>query len=261
MADQHALTGPPRRDGAVRWWDLLLAFFGGNFLGAVLAIAVGVCVALAADRIGLAGAVQGYLASLRTDFWTNMSAILFTDGGLLAAVWFVARWRFESPAARFFSPVAPKTLLACALGGIGLSAVLNGGNLILERLLHVPFRETAVERALEPHGLPQIAGALFAIALFAPLVEEFFFRGLLFAWIDHRLGVAPAIGLSAVAFSAAHGHFYVHPGIQGWVFTGELFLAGLVLAIAAVRAGSLRASYIVHAAYNAGAVLLGVWFP
>jgi hypothetical protein len=131
----------------------------------------------------------------------------------------------------------------------------------LERAFHLTFKETDIERVLEPHGAAQFAVALGAIALFAPFVEEYFFRGLFFDWARRWGGSWIAMTITAAAFAIAHGHFYIHPGIQGWIYTAELFLAGVVLAQWVARSGSLRTSYATHAAYNATAVALSVFFP
>ncbi|HJW41265.1 MAG TPA: CPBP family glutamic-type intramembrane protease, partial [Rhizomicrobium sp.] len=70
-----------------------------------------------------------------------------------------------------------------------------------------------------------------------------------------------ATAITAAAFAIAHGHFYVHPGAQGWIYTAELFVAGIVLAQWVARSGSLRTSYATHTAYNATAVVFSALFP
>ncbi|MEI9886736.1 MAG: CPBP family intramembrane glutamic endopeptidase [Rhizomicrobium sp.] len=140
-----------------------------------------------------------------------------------------------------------------------MSVLLNGGNELLAHWKLVDFQDSDVERAIQPHTMPQIAVALGVIALFAPLAEEFFFRGLLLRWLSAR-GTALAVIVTALVFAAIHGQIFLHPGAQGLLFTAELFAAGVVLALWAIRTGSLRTSLATHAAYNATAVLFGVFF-
>ena len=254
-------TAPPRRDARVRWWDLLVAFFGGTLAGIVLAVLVGLAAVLIAMRYGYHPSAASLAAFLRTSFWANMAAIVLSDAGLLLVIWLVARRRFERPLGHFFAPAGSSMLVLAILSGLALSVLFNGGNEILQRLLHVEFQETDIERVLEPHGAAQFAVGLAVVSLFAPFVEEYFFRGLFLSWASRGLGAWAGTLITAVAFSVAHGHFYIHPGIQGFVFTFELFLAGVGLAQWTARTGTLRTSYAAHAAYNATAIAFSVLFP
>jgi len=249
------------RDGRVRWWDLLIAFFGGTLAGIVLATLAGLVGVLIAMRHGYHPTVESLTAFLRTSFWANMTAIVLSDGGLLAVIWLVARRRFARPFGHFLAPAGSSRLILAILSGLALSVLINGGNEILQRLLHVTFQETDIERVLEPRGAVQFAAALAVVSLFAPFVEEYFFRGLFLTWALRGMGAWAGTLLTAIAFALAHGHFYVHPGLQGLVFTFELFLAGVVLAQWAARTGTLRTSFAAHAAYNSTAILFSVLFP
>jgi len=260
MADQLAHE-PASRDGRIRWWDLVIAFFGGNLAGIALAVLFGLVGVLIAMRYGFRPTVVGLTGILRTSFWANQASIVLSDAGLLAVAWFVTRRRFERPAEYFLSPAGPARLAWAIASGIGLSLLFNGGNELLERYRHVHFVETDIERVIQPHGPGEFVAAFAVIALFAPFVEEFFFRGMFFAWSRRVIGAWPGTLLTAFAFAAAHGHVFIHPGIQGQVFTFELFLAGVVLAQWVARTGTLRTSFAAHAAYNATAVAFSVFFP
>ncbi|MEJ0025809.1 MAG: CPBP family intramembrane glutamic endopeptidase [Rhizomicrobium sp.] len=260
MADQLAQE-PAHRDGRVRWYDLLIAFFGGTLAGIVLTALVGLVGVLIAMRYGFRPTVASLTTFLRTSFATNMATIVLSDGGLLAVVWLVARRRFAHPTAQFFAPVRSSAVVWAILSGLGLSLLLNGGNELLERVLHVRFEETDIERVLEPHGAGQFAVALAVVALFAPFIEEYFFRGVFLAWARHATGAWAGTVITALGFALAHGHLFVHPGTQGLVFTAELFAAGVILAQWVVRTGSLRTSFAAHAAYNATAILFSVFYP
>ncbi len=49
--------------------------------------------------------------------------------------------------------------------------------------------------------------------------------------------------------------------MQGWLYSVELFFAGIALAWWVVRTGSLRTSWALHAAFNATAIVFSVLLP
>jgi len=245
----------------VRWYDLLIAFFGGNLLGIVLTVIAGGIALVVAMQHGFHPTVPTITAFAKKDFWFNHAALVLTDIGLVFMIWLTARWRFERPIGHFFAPVPPATVILAALSGVALSLAMNGGNALLEYFHVMTFHNVDVELALVPHTPTQIAATLAVVALFAPFVEEYFFRGLFFTWVNGKWGATAATLVTAIAFAVAHAHFYVHPGAQGLLYTSELFLAGIVLALWVARTGSLRTSFATHAAYNATAILFSVLLP
>ena len=89
--------------------------------------------------------------------------------------------------------------------------------------------------------------ALFlAIAVLAPLIEEFAFRGRVQHTLEHAFGVAPAVGVSAVAFSVLHGRIDAIHHLAFGIFAGWVVW----------RTGSIWAAVYMHALNNAAAQLL-----
>lgn len=78
--------------------------------------------------------------------------------------------------------------------------------------------------------------------ILTPIFEEIVFRGLLFATLRRRFGVAPAAVLSAAVFAGAHGY-----GVLGFA---AVFWSGLLWAWSYERTGSLLPSMAAHAADN-----------
>jgi membrane protease YdiL (CAAX protease family) len=249
------------RDGNFRWWDLVVAFFGGTFVGIALTALAGVVVILIAIRHGLNPERRTLLAAVQASFWINHAILVLSDLGLVGTIWLVARRRLARPIAHFFAPAAATPLALAALSGAGLSLLLNGINEFLSAASLVRFEDSAVERALVPHSLVQAIVSVAVVALFAPFVEEYFFRGLFFTWARQTGGAVLAVALTAAGFALVHGHFLLHPGLQGWIYTVELFIAGVVLAQWVLRTGSLRTSFATHAAYNAAAIAFSVVLP
>lgn len=107
-------------------------------------------------------------------------------------------------------------------------------------------------------GIPDYTGPLawLPIALlfiiFAPLLEEFVFRG----WVQHRLervlGAPSAIALTALLFALAHG----------WnVGNLNRFVLGLAFGGAVWASRSIWAGVLLHAANNGAALLIGMLTP
>jgi len=136
---------------------------------------------------------------------------------------------------RFATSMAVGVLAGAALG------LLARGYLAL--LLHFPaFSEmihASQEQMAKVPGL-KLSYGIIAIA-FAPLAEEYLFRGLLFRALDREWG-----GWRAVAASAALFAIY-HPPLS-WLPVG---LLGMACALLFKNTGRLAPAVILHMAYNA----------
>ncbi|MCP9470523.1 MAG: CPBP family intramembrane metalloprotease [Nitrospira sp.] len=84
--------------------------------------------------------------------------------------------------------------------------------------------------------------SLLEYLVFAPVFEEFAFRGLLFATLRRRLPFAPAALVSAGIFAAAHGY-----GVIGFL---SVWWSGILWAWVYERTGSLLPGMVAHAANN-----------
>ena len=99
-----------------------------------------------------------------------------------------------------------------------------------------------------PERMGEIIACLLTTAVVAPVCEEEFFRGRLFAALE-TLGTRRAIGLSTVFFALLHGNIGALP---------VHLCVGLILALLLVRRRSLTAALLFHAGYNGATVLLAV---
>lgn len=89
--------------------------------------------------------------------------------------------------------------------------------------------------------------ALFlAIAVLAPLIEEFAFRGRVQHTLERAFGFGPAVAASAVAFSVLHGRMDAIHHLAFGVFAGWVVW----------RTGSIWSAVYMHALNNAAAQLL-----
>ncbi len=87
--------------------------------------------------------------------------------------------------------------------------------------------------------------AIFAVTV-GPLMEELFFRGFLYPVLARRLGVAAAIGLTALPFGLMHYLQY-----RSWAAVLVITLVGVVLTAVRAATKSVAASFLVHVGYNA----------
>ena len=87
--------------------------------------------------------------------------------------------------------------------------------------------------------------AFFGI-LIAPVLEELFFRGMLFPTLRRGLGTVIAVLLTAAAFASIHGAQLGY----AWAPILSIFVVGLVLTIVRERTDSVAASVLTHSGYN-----------
>jgi membrane protease YdiL (CAAX protease family) len=88
--------------------------------------------------------------------------------------------------------------------------------------------------------------------IFAPLVEELLFRGILLRGLLRKVEPATAIVLSAVIFALVH--YIGDPNTLP--FLPALAGLGAVLALTALRTGDLSASIFIHAGFNLTTTIL-----
>jgi CAAX protease family protein len=87
--------------------------------------------------------------------------------------------------------------------------------------------------------------AAFGLTL-APLLEEMFFRGLLYPLLRRAMGLIWAVLLTALAFAAIHGAQLGY----AWAPVLSIFVVGVVFTIVRERLDSVAASFLMHCGYN-----------
>ena len=114
---------------------------------------------------------------------------------------------------------------------------------VVSRLLHVKTHWTDgfTEELLWAGRRRVILSAIDATA-WAPVVEEILFRGLLYATLRTRIGVAESALLSAIVFTLPHGY-----SIAG---SASVLVSGLLWAVAYERTRSLLPGLFAHAVNN-----------
>jgi len=148
-----------------------------------------------------------------------------------------AAMRLRAPCRAVWPWVLPLALLAATLQvAIGFLVVANGW---------------ITEADAPKHGADASAAGMFLFgALFAPLVEEFFYRGTMQRALERRVGPWLAIGVTALVFALAHGNGVRVPG---------LWLGGVVLGHAAWATRSIWPGVAIHVINNVVAALVAPW--
>ncbi len=95
-----------------------------------------------------------------------------------------------------------------------------------------------------------VALAVASVVVLAPIAEELLFRGLLLRALRRKWGESAAITASAAVFAALH---LLDPGAA--LVVPALFVAGVVMGVAACRRGDLGLAIAIHAGFNLTAVL------
>ena len=143
--------------------------------------------------------------------------------------------------------------------GLAPSSVSIGVEYLSDHYLHTDLAEDGTSTMVLPHRADQLALGVFTVAILAPLTEEVYFRGIVLGWMRRHWGMAWGIGLSSLVFGILHLKWLTPGGTGGMVATGELLAMGVLLALVAVRTGSLWASVLTHAVNNFCAALATVF--
>ena len=197
-------------------------------LGAPQAIALVAFIALRRET-GF-GTVLGMAADLPL-FWWVIRYLHRRDTSMRATFGLVPRRDGWAP------------LLGATLALIAVALVSDTLIDVVSRLLHLKTHWTdGFTEELLWAGRRRVILAAIDVTAWAPVVEEILFRGLLYATLRTRIGVAESALLSAVIFTLPHGY-----SIAG---SASVLVSGLLWAVAYERTRSLLPGLFAHAVNN-----------
>jgi len=237
-------TGPPK--ATWKWWEILLVGFVALIIGTIPAAAVYIAAGESPSSNGLLNGV---------DFLANA-----VDQVVLLVVLLVyLQWRHRGWQRAVRLPKLRELPKELAIGaGIGIAMVFALGVLVSAVLQ--PLFRAATHQDVTPaeqigtgiHGWGAVVFVV-AVVVVAPVVEEFFFRGLFFRTLRDRYGLwVGAIG-SGMLFAL------LHTGAGGMAQKLMLQIAiglfGVGLALLYDRRGKLGANVAAHAVFNLITVL------
>jgi uncharacterized protein len=218
-----------------------------------------------AEIFGLvAGAIAGKTSAQLTALasstvppeWYVVSTLLGLWVGFIGAPWLASRTQGTR---HFFRDLGVRFRVIDLVGiAIGI------GGQILVAIMYAPFQHDihdfngpSQKLTGGSHGAGFIVIAIFTV-LFAPMMEELFFRGLLLKSLVRLLtrigapggartvGVVVAVILDGLLFGLAHGE---------WVQLAGLATFGMILAAVSYRTGRLGMNMVAHASFNLVAII------
>jgi membrane protease YdiL (CAAX protease family) len=169
--------------------------------------------------------------------------------------WFVLRPRARGERRRLATfrirPVPPAVARWVPLAAAAMIGVVLASLVILPRVMAVPKSDSAFLEAYLRKPFAPIA-LLVLVALVAPLLEEFLFRGWIQRSLERRMLPWRAILITAVAFGVAHGDAFGLP---------LRVIFGVASGYAAYTTRSIWPSVVLHGAYNGSLVILSGAMP
>jgi len=235
-----AWVRPPVENLVWNGWDVLLIVG----LTLVTMVVSQLIILLGAHRfvyphLPLSDVAQQPILLLVSQFLIDAAVALYmfllVEGKYRARFWRVIQWNW---------PQAEWRLL-------GLGVLLLVGLSMLESVLPMP-KQTPFEKLF---ARPRDAYLLSIIAIsLGPLVEELFFRGMLYPVIVRRMGVFWGIILAALPFALMHLPQYGY----AWVAMLVIFIVGVVCGAVRAATRSVAASFLVHVGYNGAQMLIAV---
>ncbi len=193
--------------------------------------------ALMVEEPGMSVQELGLALSINAEY---MAAALLATGVLGTLLILVSAWLRKGLAVRDYlalSSPGAKPLLIWAVLMVVVVVALEGLTLLLDR--DVSEWMTDLYASAE---FPLLL--VFAVVVGAPLFEEVFFRGFLFAgWSRSKLGVGGTILLTSALWAAMHLQY-------GAYEIAQIFVLGVVLGFARHRSGSLAVPFAMHALNN-----------
>lgn len=230
----------PVRDPAWSGWDVLLI----AVLTFIALLALQFSVAAAAQvlwyhRESFADVLQKPILLLVSQFLMYAVVatfmVLLVEGKYHVPFWRAIQWNW---------PRSEWKLLA-----LGAATLFTLG--LLQSLLPMP-KDTPFEHLFDR---PRDAYLLAIIAVsVGPLMEEIFFRGLMYPVLARRLGVVWGVVLTALPFGLVHLPQY------GWAWGAALVivLVGVVCGVVRAATRSVGASFLVHVGYNGSQMIIAL---
>jgi uncharacterized protein len=159
--------------------------------------------------------------------------VLLIEGKYHVRFWQAIRWNW---------PQWPLKMFAL---GVALLLSIN----VVARFLPMPKSTPFDQFFANPRDA--MIMSVFAVTL-GPLMEELFFRGLLYPVLERWLGVFWGIILTALPFGLIHMFQYGY----AWGVVLLIFLMGVVCTIVRWKTNSVASSFLVHVGYNATEMFL-----
>ena len=228
-------TPAPARDPVWSGWDVVLVAGLTVLTIPVLVVCLGVAAHFLFPKAGLnsIAPVLVVVAQFLAYIAVAIFMIMLVEGRYHVRFWQAIHWNW---------PPAGWRML-----GLGVLLLLTIN--VVARFLPMPKSTPFDQFLATPRDAYLIS--FFAVTL-GPLMEELFFRGLLYPVLARRLGVFWGVILTALPFGLMHMFQYGY----AWGVVLLIFLMGVVCTVVRARTGSVASSFLVHVGYNGTEMLL-----
>ena len=235
-------------------WVWLLYAVGGFLAGQIGALVFGQVAGAVAGKTG--AEMQAVASASVPPEWYVVSTLLGLWIGFIGAPWLASR----TQGTRHFARDLGVRFRLIDLVGIAIGI----GGQILVAIMYAPFQHDihdfngpSQKLTGGSHGGGFVVIAI-ATVMFAPAMEELFFRGLLLKALVRLFtplraaggtrvaGVVLAVILDGLLFGLAHGE---------WVQLAGLAVFGIILAAVSYRTGRLGMNMVAHATFNLVAIV------
>jgi len=228
------LYAPPPRFPAWSWWDVL----------AVLGFTIFAVFLFSVIALAIAHTIPEYRRMPLTDLATDARIVVGAQATayplVLIFIFMLARTRTHE---RFRDAIRWNWPGISAPGFFVIGAVLA---VVVEGLSHF----LPIPKSLPMDKYFHDASSAYVLAAFglslAPLLEELFFRGMLYPLLRRTFGLIIAVVLTAAAFAGIHGAQLGY----AWGPILSIFVVGVAFTVARVRTNSVAASFLMHCGYN-----------
>jgi membrane protease YdiL (CAAX protease family) len=179
--------------------------------------------------------MQGPLGNFTLTYSLGWGLLLNQVGIMLLPAGLLCRWLKLDAGTLFPTYAIPRREWSWVVLTTICVVMLSDYTLSLtESLLPIPSHiQETLDQLLAVHGTGEFFKKLFLFCLLPSVAEEVYFRGFCQTSLSHRVGVLPAILLTALLFALAHGnmwymHLYFGLGcFLGWIYekSGSLWPA------------------------------------
>ena len=255
--EARTIVAPQLAMGSVRW-----TLVDAALVLAVLALTVvGKNAVMAIPSIALMptfGRAMTRAAVLAVYYAVQISAFVFLAGRHGARLWTAFGLKrtdaeetdtardVERPSAVVSAGLVVALLVAVEVVAIGYGLVMQGLNIAQ------PVALASDVASAFGGGQAGLVLSAVLVALVAPLAEEMAFRGVILSAVGNRLGMWPAIAISAVLFAGYH--------LSGWLFL-PMLVFGVALGWLTWARHSLWPPIVLHVLFNGLAVAAAFLVP
>ncbi|MDE2127682.1 MAG: CPBP family intramembrane metalloprotease [Armatimonadetes bacterium] len=199
----------------------------------------------------LAGTAQAVPGVIRAGMWVRLVVAQAAVAGSAAAILMSAPAGRLRPGSRLFGlrPLDGRSLFTVPAAAVG-AFVAAGALYAAEHAAGMPQQRTAAIRMVRASHGASLALAVLVICVAAPVIEELFFRGLIYGHLRRRASAGWSTVITSLAFAL------VHPNIPYSLL--PMAAIGAMFCWCRERTGSTWASMCTHGLYNAMALALMV---